>query len=155
ANTVFVVASLVLFWVVAGSNPGLDLTLEEKLILGIGGLLGVAGFVAVPVIGLVRSGFRFVPSLRARGPQLRQMLSLSAWAIFQHGGVALLLLASIVMGNQVAGGVVAYQFAFVAFLAPYAILAQPVQTTTLTEVSLDASKGDHAAFADRIRWALD
>jgi putative peptidoglycan lipid II flippase len=60
-----------------------------------------------------------------------------------------------VMGNQVAGGVVAYQFAFVAFLAPYAILAQPVQTTTLTEVSLDAARGDNAAFADRVRWALD
>ncbi|HEX5588570.1 MAG TPA: lipid II flippase MurJ [Acidimicrobiia bacterium] len=155
ANTVFVVASLVLFWLVAGSEPGLDLTLTEKLILGIGGLLGVMGFVGVPVVALVRGGFRFVPSLRARDPQLRKMLSLSAWAVFQHAGVGLLLLASIVMGNQVAGGVVAYQFAFVAFLAPYAILAQPVQTTTLTEVSLDAARGDHAAFADRVRWALD
>jgi len=155
ANTVFVVASLVLFWAVAGSEPGLDLSLNEKLILGIGGLLGVAGFVGVPVVGLLRDGFRFRPSLRARDPQLRQMLSLSAWAVFQHAGVGLLLLASMVMGNQVAGGVVAYQFAFVAFLAPYAILAQPVQTTTLTEVSLDARRGDHAAFADRVRWALN
>lgn len=155
ANTVFVVGSLVVFWIVAGSQPGLDLSLEEKLILGIGGLLGVMGFVAVPVVALMRTGFRFRPSLRARDPQLRRMLSLSGWAVFQHGGVGLLLLSAIVMGNQVAGGVVAYQFAFVAFLAPYAILAQPVQTTTLTEVSLDASRGDLAAFADRVRWALD
>jgi putative peptidoglycan lipid II flippase len=155
ANTVFVVASLVLFWIVAGSQPGLQLSLDEKLILGIGGLLGVVGFVGVPVVGLVRGGFRFWPSLRARDPELRRMLSLSAWAVFQHGGVGLLLLASIVMGNQVAGGVVAYQFAFVAFLAPYAILAQPVQTTTLTEVSLDAAKRDYGVFADRVRWALD
>jgi putative peptidoglycan lipid II flippase len=155
ANTVFVIASLVLFWVVAGAEPGLDLTLNEKLILGIGGTLGVIGFVGVPVVGVVRSGFSFRPSLRARDPELRRVLTLSAWAVFQHGGVGLLLLASIVMGNQVAGGVVAYQFAFVAFLAPYAILAQPVQTTTLTEVSLDAARGDLRAFADRVRWALD
>jgi putative peptidoglycan lipid II flippase len=155
ANTFFVVTSLVVFWLVAGSEPGLDLSTGEKLILGLGGLLGVIGFVGVPVIALIRTGFRFRPSLRARDPQLRRMLSLSGWAVFQHGGVGVLLLASIVMGNQVAGGVVAYQFAFVAFLAPYAILAQPVQTTTLTEVSLDASRGDTAAFADRVRWALD
>jgi hypothetical protein len=37
---------------------------------------------------------------------LRRMLSLSGWAVFQHGGVGLLLLSAIVMGNQVAGGVV-------------------------------------------------
>ena len=155
ANTVFVVASLVVFWIVAGSEPGLDLSTEEKLILGVGGLLGVTGFVGVPVVALIRTGFRFRPSLRARDPQLRRMLTLSGWAVFQHGGVGLLLLSAIVMGNQVAGGVVAYQFAFVAFLAPYAILAQPVQTTTLTEVSLDAARGDLGAFADRVRWALD
>ena len=39
------------------------------------------------------------------------------------------------MGNQVAGGVVAYQFCFVAFLAPYAILAQPIHTTILPELT--------------------
>ncbi|MET0895199.1 MAG: lipid II flippase MurJ [Acidimicrobiia bacterium] len=155
ANTVFVVASLVVFWLVAGTEPGLDLTLTEKWILGIGGLLGVIGYVGVPVVGALRAGFRFRPSLRVRDPDVRRMLKLSAWAVFQHGGVGVLLLASIVMGNQVAGGVVAYQFAFVAFLAPYAILAEPIQATTLTEVSLDASRGDLAAFADRVRWALN
>ena len=53
------------------------------------------------------------------------------------------------------GGVVAYQFAFVAFMAAYSILAQPVHTTILPEMSLDANRGDDAAFAGRIRWALD
>jgi putative peptidoglycan lipid II flippase len=59
------------------------------------------------------------------------------------------------MGNQVAGGVVAYQFCFVAFLAPYAILAQPIHTTILPELTVDAGAGNMAAFADRIRWGLD
>ena len=48
------------------------------------------------------------------------------------------------MGNQVAGGVVAYQFCFVAFLAPYAILAQPIHTTILPELTVDAGDGDMA-----------
>ena len=48
------------------------------------------------------------------------------------------------MGNQVAGGVVAYQFCFVAFLAPYAILAQPIHTTILPELTVDAGAGDMA-----------
>ena len=60
-----------------------------------------------------------------------------------------------VMGNQVAGGVIAYQFCMVAFLAPYAILAQPIHTTILPELSHDVADGDMGAFAERLRWGLD
>jgi putative peptidoglycan lipid II flippase len=55
----------------------------------------------------------------------------------------------------VAGGVVAYQFCFVAFLAPYAILALPIQTTILPELTVDATHGDMVSFAGRLRWGLD
>jgi putative peptidoglycan lipid II flippase len=66
-----------------------------------------------------------------------------------------LLAAALVMGNQVAGGVVAYQFCFVAFLAPYAILAMPIHTTILPELTVDVGNGDMASFASRLRWGLD
>jgi putative peptidoglycan lipid II flippase len=155
ANTVFVVASLVLFRVVAGPHPGLDLTLEEKLILAVGGLLGVAGFVGVPVVGLMRSGFKFRPRFVRPDSQLRRVLHLSSWAVLQHAGIGILLGTAIVMGNRVEGGVVAYQFAFVAFMAAYSILAQPVHTTILPDMSLDANRGATAEFAERVRWALD
>ena len=59
------------------------------------------------------------------------------------------------MGNQVPGGVVAYQFAFVAIMAPYAILAQPVHTTILPELSNDAAAGNLEGFAAQLRWALN
>ncbi len=59
------------------------------------------------------------------------------------------------MGNEVAGGVVAYQFCFVAFLAPYAILALPIQTTILPELTVDAGNRDMNSFAGRLRWGLD
>jgi putative peptidoglycan lipid II flippase len=155
ANTVMVVSSLIVFRVLAGPDPGLQLTMAEKLVLAVGGLLGVAGFVGVPVVALMHSGFRFVPKFVRPDARLRQLLHLSAWAVFQHAGIGILLATAIVMGNRVEGGVVAYQFAFVAFMAAYSILAQPVLTTILPDISLDAERGDRVHFADQVRWALD
>ncbi len=154
ANTVVLVATMAIFRAMHGPTPSLDLTTGEKLVLAIGGTLGVVGFVAVPTVALLRSGFRLRATLGAVDRKLRRLLWLSAWVALQPD-VAVLLGAALVMGNQVAGGVVAYQFCFVAFLAPYAILAQPIHTTILPELTVDAGNGDMAAFADRIRWGLD
>ncbi|MGZ8751723.1 MAG: murein biosynthesis integral membrane protein MurJ [Acidimicrobiia bacterium] len=154
ANTVIVVLVLAIFHVV---HPGtsLDLTLGEKLLLAVGATLGVLGFCGVPVVAVLRSGFRLRATIRRPDARLRRMLHLSTWAVLQHMGIGILLAASIVMGNQVEGGVVAYQFAFVAFMAPYAILAQPVHTTILPSLSLDAAAGDRDSFAGRVRWAFE
>jgi putative peptidoglycan lipid II flippase len=67
--------------------------------------------------------------------------------------IGLLLGAAIVVGNSVKGGTVAYQVAFVFFLAPYAILAQPVHTAILSDLAREAS--EPSAFARSVRWALD
>jgi putative peptidoglycan lipid II flippase len=155
ANTVFVVASLIVFRILTGPHPSLDLTGTEQLVLALGGMLGVAGFVGVPTIALARTGFRLRPRIGRIDAELRQLLSLSTWAVLQHGGIGILLAAAIAIGNRVEGGVVAYQFAFVAVMAPYGILAEPVHTTILPELSHDASAGDHGRFASQLRWALD
>jgi len=154
ANTVIVVIALGIFHVV---HPGtnLELSLSEKLLLAVGATLGVLAFCGVPVVAVLRSGFRLRATIRRPDARLRRMLNLSTWAVLQHMGIGILLAASIVMGNQVEGGVVAYQFAFVAFMAPYAILAQPVHTTILPSLSIDAAAGDHATFAGRVRWAFE
>jgi putative peptidoglycan lipid II flippase len=60
-----------------------------------------------------------------------------------------------VLGNSVEGGTVAYQVAWVFFLAPYGILAQPIHTAILPELSLDAARRDLEAFARSLRWSLD
>jgi putative peptidoglycan lipid II flippase len=155
ANTVAVVASLVVFWLLHGSNGDLDLTLAEKLVLAIGGTLGVVGFVGLPAVAVWRSGFRLRPRLIPRDDKLRGLMQLSGWAVLQHAGIGILLAAAIVLGNRVEGGVVAYQFAFVLFLAPYAILAHPVQTTIQNELAIDAKRNDQPAFARGLRWAMD
>ena len=151
--TVVVVIAMGAFRAVAGPDPGLDLALGEKLILAFGATLGVAAFVGIPTVALRRSGFRLVPRFGARDPAVGRVLRLSGWAVFQHSMIGLLLLAAIVVGNTVEGGTLAYQVAWVFFLAPYAVLAQPVHTAILPDLVRQARDPDH--FASSLRWALD
>ena len=60
-----------------------------------------------------------------------------------------------IVGSSIAGGVVAYQVAFVFFLAPYAIFAQPISTAILPELTDDVARGDLDSFAATVRHALD
>jgi putative peptidoglycan lipid II flippase len=66
-----------------------------------------------------------------------------------------LLGAAIVAGSAVEGGVVAYQVGWVFFLAPYAILAQPIHTAILPELVTEAGDDDRQVFAASTRWALE
>lgn len=154
-NTVMMIIALGVFLVLrGGAAPSLDLTMAEKLTLALGGTLGVIAFVGVPMVAVWRGGVRLVPKFTRRDPAVHRMLRLSGWAIFQNAGVGILLGTALIVGNAVAGGVVAYQTAFVFFLAPYAVLAQPVQTAILPDLSLEAASGNLPAFAASIRWAL-
>jgi len=155
-NTVAIVGALAVFSVLrGGAEPSLDLTTAEKLTLGIGGTLGVLLFVAVPTVACWRDGFRLRPVWRPRDRGVRSLMALSGWALLQNAGGGLLLGAALVVGNGVEGGVVAFQVAMVFFLAPYAVLAQPIHTAILPDLSLDAARGDLDAFGGAVRWALD
>jgi putative peptidoglycan lipid II flippase len=155
-NTVLLVASMVLFRVMAGSEPGLDITTGEQIVLGLGGTLGVAAFVGVPAMALRMKGFRMRVRPRAawRDPRVRSLLRLSGWAVIQHAASGLLLITAIVVGGGVAGGVVAYQFAFVVFLTPYGVLAQPILTTILPVMARHASADNRGEIGKALRWAL-
>ena len=60
-----------------GPDPSLDLTPEEKLVLAVGGTLGVVGFVVVPD----RRAPPFAVSVRARFGATRCAGSASCWAL--------------------------------------------------------------------------
>jgi putative peptidoglycan lipid II flippase len=145
--------TMVAFRLVAGPDPTVDLTTGETLILAVGGTLGVAAFVGIPTAAVWRSGFRLYPRLGRHDADVRRVVRLSGWAVFQHSMVGLLLAAAVIVGNSVKGGTVAYQVAFVFFLAPYAILAQPVHTAILSDLARESA--DPSAFARSLRWALD
>ena len=156
-NTIVLVAALVAFRSMAGDSPGLDLDLDARLCLALGGTLGVAAFVGVPAVGLRATGFRLRLGLgrAVRDPDVRQLLRLSGWAVLQHAGTGILLAAALVAAGGLSGGVVAYQLAMVVFLAPYGILAQPIHTAVLPRLAGAVAAGDDARLRASMRWAAD
>lgn len=156
ALTVVVVAGMVIFRVLVGpGDPGLDIPASARLCLALTATLGVTAFVAMPVVAMLRTGVRPRIHIPRREAAVGRLLRLSGWAILQHAAFGLLLGVCIVIGNAVRGGTVAYQVAFVFFTAPYAVLAAPIHTTVLPELSGDADRGDLDAFAGSVRWAFD
>jgi putative peptidoglycan lipid II flippase len=154
-NTVVMVAALVAFRVVAGPEPTLQLSGTERLLLAIAGTGGVVAFVGVLVVAARRSGFSLRPRWLGRDSGLVRLLRLSGWGALLNANAGILLGAALVVGGSVAGGVVAYQVAFVFFLAPYAILAQPIHTAILPELSAQFARGDTGAFVATVRSALE
>ena len=154
-STVVMIVCFVAFRALAGANPGFDLSTAEKLLLVAAGTGGVIAYVGILVFAVRRAGFSLRPRWDRGDPALARFARLAVWGVLLHSGAGMLLGAAIVAGNGVAGGVVAYQVAFVFFLAPYAVLAQPLHTAILPELSRDAATGDLDAFARSIRWALD
>lgn len=154
-STLVIVACLVVFRLEAGAGPGFDLSGSERFLLAAAGTGGAAAFVGTLAIACRATGFRLHPRRPDRDEALRRVLRLSFWGVFLNAGTGLLLGAALVIGNSVEGGVVAYQAAFVFFLAPYAILAQPIHTAILPEISGEALRSDFDAFAASVRRALD
>jgi putative peptidoglycan lipid II flippase len=154
-NTVVMVAGLVLFRVAAGTDPGLDLTTGERLLLVLAGTGGVVGFVGLLLVACARSGFRLRPRRLRGDTRVTAVLRHSGWGVALHTAGGLLLGAAILACSGVAGGVVAYNAAWVFFLAPYAVLAQPVHTTILPELVVEARDHGLARVAASLRWALE
>jgi putative peptidoglycan lipid II flippase len=154
-NTIVMVAALVAFRIVAGPDPGLDLSTTERVLLVVAGTGGVLAFVGSLLLACRATGFRLVPR-RPRGDQrVTDMLRHSGWGVVLHTAAGLLLGAAIVGGSAVEGGVVAYQVGFVFFLAPYGVLAQPIHTAILPDLVAEATDGGGAVFAASTRWALE
>jgi putative peptidoglycan lipid II flippase len=154
-NTLVMVVFLVLFRLVAGPDPGLDLSLGERLLLVAAGTGGVLAFVGILLGACELSGFRLRPRLARRDPEVGAVLRHSGWGVVLHTGAGLLLGAAIVAGSAVEGGVVAYQVGWVIFLAPYAVLAQPIHTAILPEMVTEAREHGLDRVARSLRWALE
>lgn len=151
-NTLVMVGSLFAFRASAGADPGFDLTGGERLWLVVAGTGGVLGFVLPLLVTCRVTGFRLMPRLGRPDERVLTALRHAGWGIVLHSGAGLLLGGAIVAGAAVEGGVVAYQVGWVFFLAPYAVLAQPLQTTIFPELVREVGT---ASFAASIRWALE
>jgi putative peptidoglycan lipid II flippase len=152
-NTVVMVAALLVLRALAGPSPTFDLTGAERTLLIVAGTGGVVAFVGILLVTCAASGFRLRPRMPGRDPRVVSALKHAGWGATLHTGSGLLLGGAIVAGAAVEGGVVAYQVAWVFFLAPYAVLAQPIHTTILPELVGEA--GEPMVFASSMRWALE
>lgn len=154
-NTVVMVACLGVFRAVAGPDPGLDLTRGEQWLLVAAGTGGVVAFVGVLVGACELAGFRLRPRRPRGDARVGAVLRHSGWGVVLHTGAGLLLGAAMVLGGGVEGGVIAYQVAWVIFLAPYAVLAQPIHTAILPELVTEAREHGLERVAGSLRWALE
>jgi putative peptidoglycan lipid II flippase len=147
--TIVVVAAMGAFRLLAGPHAGLDLTTGERLVLAPAGRSASPPSWGSRPSRFWRSGFRLVPRLGRRDP-VGRALRLSGWAVLAaqpdrrcssppSWGTASLAARSCTRPR-------------IFFLAPYAVLAQPVHTAILpTGRERDAPD----QFATSLRWALD
>lgn len=154
-NTVVMVLCLVLFRLSTGPAPDLDLSAGERWLLVAAGTGGVVAFVGSLLVACRASGFRLRPRFVRGDARVAAVLRHSGWGIVLHTGAGMLLGGAIVLGSAVEGGVVAYQVAWVFFLAPYAILAQPIHTAILPELVSEARDPGLERFRASIRWSLE
>lgn len=154
-NTIVMVACLVAFRMAAGPSPGLDLSSGERLLLVAAATGGVVAFVASLLAALSAAGFSLRPKWRMSDPRVRELLTHSGWGVALHSVAGLLLGAAVVVGASVEGGVVAYHSAWVFFLAPYGILAQPIHTAVLPELVTEARDDGLEQVAASLRWAQE
>jgi len=150
ANNVVVIATMVVFRVLAGGDGGLDLPLSHRLVLAGGTTAGVAAMAAVPLLALRRAGVRLRPRWEPSHPALRSLGRAGIWGVVYLTMSQLLVAVTLVLANRVEGGVVAYHIAFTTFLLPFAILAHPVLTTVYPGLAAEAQAGRWSAFADAL-----
>ncbi|MET0727912.1 MAG: lipid II flippase MurJ [Acidimicrobiales bacterium] len=155
SNTVVMVIALLVFRSMVGPEPTLDLSSAERWLLVVAGSGGVIAFVGTLLVALHCTGFRLRPRLARGDPRVQRELAHSGWGVVLHTGAGLLLGGAIIAGAAVEGAVVAYQVAFVFFLAPYAVLAQPIHTAILPELVAEGRHDDFEPFRASTRWALE
>ena len=149
ANNVLVIATMVVFIVAREEGElSLALPLEHKLLLALGTTAGVFGMAGIPFVAARRRGFRLRPRWEPRAPGLRTVARVGVWGGVLLAAVQLLIGVTLVLANEVRGGVVAYQIAYTFFLLPVALAAHPVFTALYPRLAGHAHAGRWGGFAD-------
>ncbi len=148
-ENVVVIATLIVFAVLAGGDVTLDtVAMEHIILLGVGSSLGVIAHAAVQLYGVRRLGFRLRPNNNWRSSQMasiwRQAKPSSATAALN--GLRYLVL--FVSCNAVPGGVVALQFALNMLNLPVALVSKPIAYALLPRLALQFKNRDMTSMAE-------
>jgi putative peptidoglycan lipid II flippase len=76
-----------------------------------------------------------------------------AWTLGYAGGYQAGLIVVLILANQIAGGVAAYQWAYVFFFVPHALFAAPIFHVLFPAMSEDVARGQTESLEARLRGA--
>jgi putative peptidoglycan lipid II flippase len=155
-NNLVVIATAITFAMLSRTR-GVGVTSmsgSQTAVLAIGTTLGVVIMTVALLPSLRRSGFRWRWRGGFRHPRMRHAARLGAWVLLYVGVNQVAYLVVIRLANQVPGGVTSYQYAFLLFQLPHAIVAVSVVTALLPRMSRHAADDDLPAVRDDVSTGL-
>ena len=120
------------------------------LVLGMGTTGSVALHAGLQWWGACRVGVVLRPRIRRRDPELARVLRRAGPSLGYSTLDVLLPFAGLVVANRVAGGVLAFQFAFLLCGLPMALAARPVGVALLPGLARRFQAGDPRGFRDEL-----
>ncbi|HLF99501.1 MAG TPA: murein biosynthesis integral membrane protein MurJ [Acidimicrobiia bacterium] len=142
---------------IADGTPTLGRLRGDDGLVWLLGLGTTAGIVAMTVglwPALRRAGVRLRPVFSPRHPAVRAVLRLSGWTVGYAGANQAALWVVLVLANDRAGAVAAYQGAFVFFQLPHGLFAVSLMTTIAPDLASAARRVDFDAFRERFRLGI-
>ncbi|MDQ4096124.1 MAG: murein biosynthesis integral membrane protein MurJ [Actinomycetota bacterium] len=154
-NNVLVIGVYLLYAAMREGRPGgvFAVTTGETLVLGLGTTLGVVAMTVCLVPQLRRLGWRFRWRFDTKHPAVGRAARVGAWTLGYAGGYQAGLIVVLVLANQIAGGVAAYQWAYVFFFVPHALFAAPIFHVLFPAMSEDVARGQTESLETRLRSA--
>src|SRR5690349_3583123 len=147
AENLGIILTLLAAAAIFGTSADLStVTTPEILLLGIGTTAAVLLHAALQWFGARRSGISMFVSAGWRDPEIRALLGRIKAVLSYTGLEALLLVATIVVANRIAGGLVAFQLALNFFYLPAAIITWPVTRALVPRLAAFHQTGQLGAF---------
>ncbi len=155
-NNVVAIASLVAFMILyPGSTTGSVLAHRGALLLlGYGSTAGVALQMAVLIPVMVRQGIEIRPSFGFRDGAIREILRLSPWTLGFVATNQVALFIVLALADTRAGFVSAYNYAYLFFQLPYAIVSLSIMSAVQPRLSRLYATGELPGFRRELLRAL-
>ena len=141
-NNVVVIAVLGLYVLVAGSHrSGRPVSGGEVVLLGLGTTLGIAAQTAALLPALRKAGFRWQPRTDFHRAEVSEIGRMAGWMFCYIGATQVAFLVTTKIANNVGPGYTYYQYAWLLFQLPYAVVGISVITALLPRMSSHAAEG--------------
>ena len=135
------------------SSSIVHVTDDQILLIGLGTTLAVGLHASVQWWGARRCGFVMVPHRGWNDAEARMVVRRLVPALGFTGLVSLQLIATLLVANRVAGGVVAFQLALNFYYLPLALVAWPIARAMMPQLATATSER-RSSFRDQLRRAL-